>query len=32
MVGQIKLFKVVHWSIKDDCINQEAKDGYISLI
>ena len=32
MVGQIELFKVVHWSIKDGWINEEAKDCYVSLI
>ena len=32
MVGQIELFKVVHWSSKDGWINQGAKDSYVSLI
>ena len=32
MLGQMELFKLVHWNSKDGWINQEAKDCYVSLI
>ncbi|KAL6343599.1 hypothetical protein AAG906_024964 [Vitis piasezkii] len=31
MVGQIELFKLVHWKSQDGWINQEARDYYVRL-
>ncbi|RVW69544.1 hypothetical protein CK203_062823 [Vitis vinifera] len=31
MVGQIELFKLVHWKSQDEWINQEARDYYVRL-
>ena len=31
MVGQIELFKLVHWKSQDGWINQKARDYYVKL-